>query len=151
MPKPSDTKSPAFLHTARAFYADAFEPRRPADLAHAMAEFGELDDAEQRFAVAHLLYLNLQGQAELLRVLADVRDAAEDVADRIEEALEDDEPEEEADDDAEEVDEAPVEEVASDEVVDREPDGVSVHSPPADSDPAVLDDGQDLQDERGAA
>jgi len=150
MPKPSDTKSPAFLHTARAFYADAFEPRRPADLAHAMAEFGELDDAEQRFAIAHLVYLNLQGQAELLRVLADVRDAAEDMADRIEEVLEDDDDPEEADD-AEEVDEPPNEDLTSDEVVDREPDGVSVPSPPADTDPAVLDDDQELQDERGAA
>ena len=98
MPK-TDTptrKAPAFLATARTLYADAFEHRRKKDLAVAMAEWGEMDEAEQGFAVAHLLYLNLKAQAETLRVLEDVRELLDEVADGLDQALdEDDEPNDE--------------------------------------------------------
>ncbi len=39
-----------------------------------MAEWSELDDAEQRFTIAHLLYLNLRAQAAQLRALRQLRD-----------------------------------------------------------------------------
>jgi hypothetical protein len=99
MPKKTDRtpKSPAFLEAARAFYADAFDHRRKKDLAAAMEEWAELEEGEQSFAVAHLLYLNLKAQADTLRVLIDVRDLLDEVADGVDQALdvdEDDEPEE---------------------------------------------------------
>jgi hypothetical protein len=101
MPKKNDRppKHPAFLEAARAFYADAFEHRRTKDLAAAMEEWGEMDESEQSFAVAHLLYLNLKAQADTLRVLVDVRDLLDEVADGVDQALDaaDDEPEEDDD------------------------------------------------------
>jgi hypothetical protein len=99
MPK-TDTparKIPAYLATARALYADAFEHRRKKDVAAAMDEWSELDEGEQGFTIAHLLFLNLKAQAETLRVLGDVRDLLDEVADGLDQALDedDDEPEEE--------------------------------------------------------
>jgi hypothetical protein len=92
MPKPKDRtpKHPAFLEAARAFYADAFEHRRKKDLAAAMEEWTDLDAPEQTFAIAHLLYLNLKAQADTLRVLVDVRDLLDEVADGVDQALDDD-------------------------------------------------------------
>lgn len=98
MPKPNDRtpKHPAFLEAARAFYADAFEHRRKKDLAAAMEEWTDLDAPEQTFAIAHLQYLNLKAQADTLRVLVDVRDLLDEVADGVDQALDaeedDDEP-----------------------------------------------------------
>ncbi len=101
MPKPNDRtpKQPAFLEAARAFYADAFEHRRKKDLAAAMEEWTDLDAPEQTFAIAHLLYLNLKAQADTLRVLVDVRDLLDEVADGVDQALDDDEPEDEGEGD----------------------------------------------------
>ena len=95
MPKKTDraAKSPAFLEAARVFYADAFEHRRKKDLAEAMAEWADMDEGEQSFAVAHLLYLNLKAQADTLRVLADVRDLLDEVADGVDQALDADDDE----------------------------------------------------------
>ncbi|MCB9679818.1 MAG: hypothetical protein H6737_32225 [Alphaproteobacteria bacterium] len=99
MPKPNDRtpKHPAFLEAARAFYADAFEHRRKKDLAAAMEEWTDLEAPEQTFAIAHLLYLNLKAQADTLRVLVDVRDLLDEVADGVDQALDAD-----ADDDDDE-------------------------------------------------
>jgi hypothetical protein len=109
MPKKNDRtpKHPAFLEAARAFYADAFEHRRTKDLAAAMEEWGEMEESEQSFAVAHLLYLNLQAQADALRVLVDVRDVLDEVADGVDQALEaaEEEPGEDDREDEAEVDE----------------------------------------------
>jgi len=84
-------RNPAFLDAARAFYAEAFEHRRKKDLARSMAEWSELDDAEQRFTIAHLLYLNLHAQAAQTRVLRQLRDLVGDVLDRVDDALQPDE------------------------------------------------------------
>jgi hypothetical protein len=88
-PKKNDRapKTPAFLEAARVFYADAFEHRRKKDLGDAMAEWADMDEGEQSFAVAHLLYLNLKAQADTLRVLVDVRDLLDEVADGVDQAL----------------------------------------------------------------
>jgi hypothetical protein len=81
-------KKPVFLQAAEAFYGAAFDHRSRRELAQAMREWGRLDDSEQRFAVAHLLFLNLQAQGEVVRVLGAVRRTAEDIADSFEQALE---------------------------------------------------------------
>ena len=83
-------RNPAFLDAARAFYAEAFEHRRKKDLARSMAEWSELDDAEQRFTIAHLLYLNLHAQAAQTRALRQLRDLLGDVLDRVDDALQPD-------------------------------------------------------------
>ena len=85
--KPRNT---AFLDAARAFYAEAFEHRRKKDLAQSMAEWSDLDDAEQRFTIAHLLYLNLHAQAAQTRALRQLRDLVGDVLDRVDDALQSD-------------------------------------------------------------
>lgn len=102
-------KTPAFLDTARAFYAQAFEHRRKKDLAAAMEEWADLDEPEQSFAVAHLLFLNLKAQADTLRVLVDLRDLLDEVADGVDQALDvdDDEPEDDDRDEAPDDDDEP--------------------------------------------
>ena len=62
MPKPA-AKTHTFLDTARAFYGEAFEHTKKRDLARSITEWAEMDEDEQSFAQAHLLYLNLQAQA----------------------------------------------------------------------------------------
>jgi hypothetical protein len=124
MPKKTDDrtpKTPLFLETARAFYADAFEHRRKKDLAAAMEEWADLHEAEQSFAVAHLLFLNLKAQADTLRVLVDLRELLDEVADGVDQVLdaEDDEP---VDDDRDETPDEDDEPVPPDSV----PDGVRV-------------------------
>ena len=111
MPKTDRTpKTPAFLDTARAFYAQAFEHRRKKDLGAAMEEWADLDEPEQSFAVAHLLFLNLKAQADTLRVLVDLRDLLDEVADGVDQALDvddDDEPEDYDRDEAPDEDDEP--------------------------------------------
>jgi hypothetical protein len=79
----SKPRNPAFLDAARGFYAEAFEHRRKKDLARSMAEWSELDDAEQRFTIAHLLYLNLHAQAAQIRALRQLRDLVGDAVDAL--------------------------------------------------------------------
>ncbi|HMV66965.1 MAG TPA: hypothetical protein PKA64_08955 [Myxococcota bacterium] len=103
-------RNPAFLDAARAFYAEAFEHRRKRDLARSMAEWSDLDDAEQRFTIAHLLYLNLHAQAAQTRALRQLRDLVGDVLDRVDDALQPDDGDE--DDEPTLDEEAPVVDVA---------------------------------------
>ena len=65
-------RGPAFLTTAQSFYGDAFGPSHCKDLADAIADWAELTDEEQSFALAHLQDLNLVAQAETQRLLARV-------------------------------------------------------------------------------
>jgi hypothetical protein len=101
--QPRRPKNPAFLDAARGFYAEAFEHRRKKDLARSMAEWSDLDDAEQRFTIAHLLYLNVHAQAAQIRALRQLRDLLSDLADGVEDALAGDQ-EDDGDDDSEEGD-----------------------------------------------
>jgi len=110
--QPRRPKNPAFLDAARAFYAEAFEHRRKKDLARSMAEWSDLDNAEQRFTIAHLLYLNVHAQAAQLRALRQVRDLLADLADGVEDALGGEEEPEEEGEVFEDVEEAPAEPVA---------------------------------------
>ena len=121
MPKPAmpktAAKAPAFLDAARAFYGEAFEHHHKRDLARSMKDWDELEESEQSFAVAHLLYLNLQAQAAGQKLLTQVRDLLDEVAEGLTTAIEASlaEPEverEEAGEEEEEVEgaeEAPVE------------------------------------------
>lgn len=117
---PRRPNHPAFLDAARAFYAEAFEHRRKRDLAASMAEWGELDAAEQRFTIAHLLYLNLHAQAAQIRALRQLRDLVGDVVDDLGAALADPEDEDGGED-------APLD----GDVVDVATDGAAVTTPDA--------------------
>ena len=127
MPKKTDDrtpKTPLFLETARAFYADAFEHRRKKDLASAMEEWADLHEAEQSFAVAHLLFLNLTAQADPLRVLVDLRELLDEVADGVDQVLDaeddeyevNDEPSDDEDPNQDLVDDTPATDAASEPV-----------------------------------
>ncbi len=86
---PRDPKAPsrrdisAFLAAARGFYGEAFEPRRKSQLAESMADWAELTESEQSFALAHLQYLNLVAQAGTQGLLDDIRDLLEEIEDGI--------------------------------------------------------------------
>lgn len=89
MPKPSKMPTnPAFLDAARAFYGEAFDHKRKRELAASIAEWSEMDEGEQSFAVAHLLFLNLQAQAGTQRILGQVRDLLDEVAESLTTAIE---------------------------------------------------------------
>ena len=100
MPKP---QSPTFLATARAFYGPAFDHKKKKALARSMSEWAEMDEDEQSFTAAHLAFLNLQAQAATQKLLTQVRDLLDEVAESLSVALEASLPEE--DDDAEEEEE----------------------------------------------
>ena len=87
MPKPSPA-NPAFHESARAFYGEAFDHKRKRDLSRSIAEWGEMEQDEQSFAVAHLLYLNLQAQASGQKLLTQVRDLLDEVAEGLTTAIE---------------------------------------------------------------
>jgi len=53
-----------------------------------MSEWSDLTEEEQRFAQAHLLYLNLQGQAATVAGLRQVRDVLEEIAEAFAAAIE---------------------------------------------------------------
>ena len=92
--RPNNT--PSFLVTARSFYGEAFGPRRKADLAESMADWAELSEEEQSFALAHLQYLNLVAQAGTQRLLLQLRELLEEIEEGVGEALDEveaDEPE----------------------------------------------------------
>lgn len=136
MPKPSN--QPAFLDTARAFYGEAFEPRKKRDLARSIEEWTEMEEDEQSFVVAHLLYLNLKAQAAGQRLLADVRDLLDEVADGLLTAMEEDDEPNVMPDEAF---------VADDD--DQEPDGFPVDGgdEPASDDPAEDEAAETTEDD----
>jgi len=104
MPKP---QSPTFLATARAFYGPAFDHTKKKALSRSMVEWTEMEEDEQSFAVAHLAFLNLQAQASTQKLLTQVRDLLDEVAESLSVALEASLPEEgdeeEGDDDDEDL------------------------------------------------
>lgn len=89
---------PSFLQTARAFYGPAFDHTSRKSLARSMAEWAEMDEEEQSFAAAHLAFLNLQAQAGTQKLLVQVRDLLDELAESltlaVEAALPDDDDEE---------------------------------------------------------
>ncbi len=147
---PKQSPQPAFLDTARAFYAEAFEHKKKRDLARSIAEWSEMDEDEQSFAVAHLLYLNLQAQAAGQRLVTQVRDLLDEVAESLTTAIEASLPDEAEEDD--EPPAAPDADFAADD--DRDPDGFPVDAEfedgddhPADGDEPESADGDDAERE----
>ena len=92
-PKPQQRsrKEPRFLHLARTFYGEAFGVRRVRELSAAMADWSELTEDEQSFTLAHLHYLGLLAQARTQKLLLQVRDLLDEVAEGLEEPEDDDE------------------------------------------------------------
>ena len=80
--------TPSFLAQARAFYAGAFAHHRKSDLSAAMAEWEDLDESEQSFALAHLSYLNIEAQAQTQQLLVQVRDLLNEIAEAFTVAVE---------------------------------------------------------------
>jgi hypothetical protein len=81
-------KVPSFLEVARRFYGGAFGRSKRQEVSASMADWGEMSPAEQRFATAHLLYLNLEAQGAVLRALGRVGGALDEVADGLDQVLE---------------------------------------------------------------
>ncbi len=91
MPKRSNQArppQPAFLANAQTFYGQAFDHKSNKAIARSMSDWAELDEDEQSFAQAHLLFLNLQAQAATQRLLVQVRDLLDEVAESLTVALE---------------------------------------------------------------
>ena len=78
---------PTFLSTARRFYGESFGSRTRREYLESMADWAELSEDEQSFALAHLQYLNLLAQARGQRLLLQVHDLLDEVAGHIEDAL----------------------------------------------------------------
>ena len=81
-------KEPAFLKLARTFYGHAFGAKNSKALSEAMTDWTELTQDEQTFAIAHLHYLDLLAQARTHKLLLQLRDLLDEVADSLGEALE---------------------------------------------------------------
>ncbi len=93
--KPRSRKEPRFLQLARRFYGEAFDVHRGKELSAAMADWSELTEDEQSFTIAHLHYLNLLAQARNQKLLLQVRELLDEVAEGIGDVLD---PEDEDDD-----------------------------------------------------
>ncbi len=87
---------PMFLEKAEELYGEAFEARSRKELAEAMMEWSDLTEEEQRFALAHLMYLNVQGQAVVAKGIGQLRDLLEEIAEGLAGVMEMWEPEEDA-------------------------------------------------------
>lgn len=103
--KPAKSNNPKWLDTARAFYAESFGATHRRDLRAAQDDWADLTEEEQTFALAHLQYLDLMAQAGTQRLLVQIRDVLEEIAEGFSFAREDDD-EGEPDDDEEEVQES---------------------------------------------
>lgn len=127
MPQNKQKSIPTFLAQARAFYADAFAHNRKAALSDAMSEWEDLDDAEQRFTLAHLSYLHIEAQAQNQQLLTQIRDLLDELAEGLTVAVEafaEGPVEEEAEEDFE-MDNPPLElpSLPVPDVIDAEPSG----------------------------
>lgn len=112
-----------FMETAREFYGSAFGRRRAASVEHARDDWADLAEEDRSFAIGHLLYLNLMAESATVRLLLQVRDLLDEVA----EGLTSDEDEEEP----EELDEEP---------------GIEPQAPPADLAEAVGGPAEEVDD-----
>ncbi len=84
----AETKNPLFLDRALTFYGEAFDHRSKKAVTRSMTEWAELDEDEQSFAQAHLLFLNIQAQAATQKLLVQVRDLLDEVAEGLTTAIE---------------------------------------------------------------
>ncbi len=104
-------RRPSPTQLAKLLYGSAFEPANKGELSQAMAEWSELTEEERTFVSAHLLYLGVQAQHQVLDLLDQLRDELEELVD-LQPDLEEDDPTQEVSSTAEpenEVEVAPVE------------------------------------------
>ena len=151
MPTKTPT-TPTFLTTARAFYGPAFDHKKKKALARSMAEWAEMDEEEQSFTAAHLAFLNLQAQAATQKLLTQVRDLLDEVAESLSVALEASLPEEgdDAEEEDEEEDDDPIpEDVPDDDELPPEVDEEAPAEGPVEEDDQVND--EDAGGDRGGA
>jgi hypothetical protein len=81
--KPATSKIPPYLEIATSLYGDSLGARRANELLEAMQTWSELPEDEQRFVIAHLSYLGVQGQAANQRVLTQIRDLLDEIAEQM--------------------------------------------------------------------
>ena len=79
--KPAKSANPKWLDTARLFYSDSFGALKKRELRASKDDWNDLTEEEQSFALAHLQYLDLMAQAGTQRLLVQIRDLLEEVAD----------------------------------------------------------------------
>ncbi|MFH1464704.1 MAG: hypothetical protein ABIO70_09990 [Pseudomonadota bacterium] len=70
----------SFLETAREHYGAAFGRRRPGSVERARDDWADLAEEDRSFALGHLLYLNLMAESATVRLLVQVRDLLDEVA-----------------------------------------------------------------------
>ena len=70
----------SFLQIAREHYGAAFGRRRPGSVERARDDWADLAEEDRSFALGHLLYLNLLAEAATVRLLVQVRDLLDEVA-----------------------------------------------------------------------
>ena len=115
--RPARSTNPKWLDAARAFYADSFGATRTRELGAAKDDWSDLTEDEQAFALAHLLYLHLMAEAGTQRLLVQIRDLLDEIADVA--ALAREVPEDATGEEEDEYDEEPGED--GDEPADFEP------------------------------
>jgi hypothetical protein len=84
----SKPNAPSYLEAARAHYAQAFDHLKKRDLARSMEDWAELNPEAQSFTVAHLLYLNIEAHAAGQRIMTQVRDLLDELAESLTTAIE---------------------------------------------------------------
>ncbi|MFH1466063.1 MAG: hypothetical protein ABIO70_16890 [Pseudomonadota bacterium] len=82
------------MQIAREHYGAAFGRRRPGSVERARDDWADLAEEDRSFALGHLLYLNLLAQAATVRLLLQVRDLLDEVAEGFAVEDEEEEPEE---------------------------------------------------------
>jgi hypothetical protein len=135
-------RAPAFLSTARRFYGEAFGSRTRREYLESLADWSELSEDDQAFTLAHLQYLNLLAQAGTQKLLVQVRDLLDEVAEGLGDVLDPDD-EDDGDDGYEGEDHLPpeIEELADQEApLDDEPDEAGGQEPHGKPEAALTDE-----------
>ena len=77
-------RTPPPHRVARELYGEALGADTPSALADAMDAWHDLDDSEQRYVVAHLIFLQIQSQARSSAATMRVLDAVDDLTEVVE-------------------------------------------------------------------
>ena len=78
--KAAKSNNPRWLDATRAFYAESFGATLPRGLRAAQDDWTDLTEEERTFALAHLQYLGLMAQAGTQRLLVQICDVLEEIA-----------------------------------------------------------------------
>ncbi|MFH1468643.1 MAG: hypothetical protein ABIO70_29910 [Pseudomonadota bacterium] len=133
-----------FMETAREFYGSAFGRRRAASVEHARDDWADLAEEDRSFALGHLLYLNLMAESATVRLLLQVRDLLDEVAEGLTSDEDDEEPEELDEEPGIEPEPQPA---ALAEAVGGPAEEVEAEIPDGEDDDGEPDDGEEPEDE----